>query len=231
MACGRRRAVGAGGLPQNAAQPCLHPPPRPGSPDMPLRFPLPALILALSVLQAPARAETPSAASLDRLLVVTQAEKLTDSVVQQVNATMRPMMEQALASRTMTAEQRARADQFMSSFVEKMNKIMADEMSWDRMKAMNLQIYGEAFTQQEVDDLIVFYESPTGKAFVEKMPLVMQKSMTLMQQRMAPMMERIQAAAKQTADEFRSQQAPAGPADAASAPAPAPLRPKIKPKA
>lgn len=187
------------------------------------------LVMAWS--QSAALAEPPSAASLDKLLAVTQAEKLTDSVVQQVNATLRPMMEQELQTKTMTAEQRERADKFMSSFAEKMNKIMADEMSWDRMKAMNLQIYGEAFSQQEVDDLIVFYESPTGKAFVEKMPLVMQKSMTLMQQRMGPMMARIQAAAKQTAEEFKSQQAPAPAPDAAPAPAPARVRPKVKPLA
>lgn len=207
----------------------VHHPPLAGLPSMSLRFHVIVLGLALSLGQAPARAEPPSAASLDKLLAVTQAEKLTDSVVQQVNATMRPMMEQALETKSLTAEQRERANKFMSSFVEKMNKIMADELSWDRMKAMNLQIYGEAFTQQEVDDLIVFYESPTGKAFVEKMPLVMQKSMTLMQQRMGPMMARIQAAAKETADEFKSLQAPA-PASAPAA-APVPVKPKIKPKA
>jgi uncharacterized protein len=209
----------------------VHHPPLAGHLPMSSSFHVIALGLALSLVQAPAQAESPSAASLDKLLAVTQAEKLTDSVVQQVNATMRPMMEQALETKTMTAEQRERANKFMSSFVEKMNKIMADELSWDRMKAMNLQIYGEAFTQQEVDDLIVFYESPTGKAFVEKMPLVMQKSMTLMQQRMGPMMARIQAAAKQTADEFKSQQTPAPAPDAASAPPPARVRPKVKPLA
>jgi hypothetical protein len=94
----------------------------------------------------------------------------------------------------------------MARFAEKMDKIVAEELSWTRMKAFSLQIYRESFTQKEVEDLIAFYESPTGQAFVAKMPVVTQKSIALMQQRMVPMMDRIQTAAKETVSEFQAQQ-------------------------
>jgi hypothetical protein len=68
------------------------------------------------------------------------------------------------------------------------------------------QIYQESFTQEEIDGLIAFYESPAGVAFVEKMPFAMQKSMSIMQSRMAPMMEKIKAAMKEAIAEPKAAQ-------------------------
>ena len=184
------------------------------------------LLLALGFIlgllsAAPAVAATPSEASLERLLVVTQAERLTESTMAQVHDAMKPMMAQLLDSKGLSPERRAQAEKLMAAFTERMNAILADELSWARMKDFNLQIYREAFSQQEVDDLIRFYESPTGQAFVAKMPLVMAKSMALMQQRMLPMNERLQAAARETVETFR-REAPAEPA--LPPPAPGPTR-------
>jgi uncharacterized protein len=72
------------------------------------------------------------------------------------------------------------------------------------LRPLYVQVYQETFTQEEIDGLIAFYESPTGIAFVEKMPVVMQKSMSMMQSRMAPMMEKVRAVMKQTAEEAKA---------------------------
>ncbi len=40
-------------------------------------------------------------------------------------------------------------------------------------------IFDVNFTHDEIKDLIEFYESPTGKKIIEKMPLVMQQSMAV----------------------------------------------------
>ena len=68
------------------------------------------------------------------------------------------------------------------------------QMSWPRLKPLYTKIYQDAFTQEEIDGLIAFYRSPAGMAYVDKMPLVTQKSMDLMQSLMPPMMKRVQAA-------------------------------------
>jgi uncharacterized protein len=61
--------------------------------------------------------------------------------------------------------------------------MLREEMTWDKLRPVYVQIYQESFTQEEIDGLIAFYESPAGFAFVEKMPFVMQKSMSIMQSR------------------------------------------------
>ena len=83
---------------------------------------------------------------------------------------------------------------------------MREEMTWDKLRPLYVQIYQESFTQEEIDGLIAFYESPAGVAFVEKMPFVMQKSMSIMQSRMAPMMEKMKAAIKEAIAEPKAAQ-------------------------
>lgn len=163
-----------------------------------------ALGILCFALQAPALAAAPTTESLERLLEVTQAQRTTDALLQQTNTYMRLAFDQVVGTQNLNAEQRRRADEVFSLAAGKMSRIMGEEMSWPRIKDFTVQIYQQEFTQEEVDGLISFFESPAGKAFIEKMPVVMQKSMALMQQRMGSLMERVDAAMRELAVEIRA---------------------------
>jgi len=49
-----------------------------------------------------------------------------------------------------------------------------------RMKARMFEVYAETFSEDELRALVEFYETPNGRAVIQKMPLLMQ--------RFAPMM-------------------------------------------
>ncbi len=49
------------------------------------------------------------------------------------------------------------------------------------------QVYPKVFTKQELEDMVAFYETPTGKAVLQKMPLVMQEAGPVMQPVMVEM--------------------------------------------
>ena len=83
-------------------------------------------------------------------------------------------------------------------------QVLHEELAWDKMRLVYVQIYQETFTQEEIDGLIAFYKSPAGVAFVEKMPVVMQKSMSIMQSRIAPMMEKMKATMQQATAKARA---------------------------
>lgn len=152
------------------------------------------------LLAAAAFAAAPSTASIDRLLTVTEAEKLLTSIHQQVEAMLQSGLRQGLAGKPMTPEVR----QFVETFQKRMVADLKEEISWERMKAIYLSVYSETFTQEEVDGLIAFYESPTGKAFVAKMPIVMQKSMVAMQERMGPMMKKMDTSMREAIKEAQT---------------------------
>lgn len=166
-----------------------------------------ALVLALA--QAHAFAAPPTDESIERLMAVTGGRKMVDSMVQQITAMMTPAFEQAIGAEQLPTDQRQEARQFMASFGARMQAILEDELSWDKLQAMALPIYRESLTQEEVDGLIAFYNTPIGRSTVDKLPLVMQKSMLAMQQRIGPMQARIQAAAAETVQEFHKARATA----------------------
>jgi hypothetical protein len=143
-------------------------------------------------------AATPTSASVEKLLAVTEVEKLLESVQQQVDGMLKNTMEQATQGETVSPAEQKILDTFRQKSVATIN----DQISFDKLKAIYVQIYSESFSQEEIDQLIAFYESPTGKMFVAKMPLVMQKTMAVMQQQMAPMLKSIQQSAKEMKEQL-----------------------------
>ena len=152
-------------------------------------------IACLALAAAPLFAAPPSEASLERLLKPTDLEKTFATSQRMSEAMMRTMVDRQTQGRQMTQEQRQRMDATM----EKSMATVRDEMSYAKTRPFLIRIYTETFTQEEVDALIAFYESPAGRAFVAKMPVVMQKSMLVMQERMQPLMRRLEAELRESA--------------------------------
>ncbi len=110
-----------------------------------------------------------SKASIEVLLELTEAKQTYD-------ATMKDMAEMVTQSSERFLDQIPSQNQ--TKFKKAMtlfNAMFQEEMSWDKIKSHYLQIYAETFTQQEINDLIAFYKTPSGKAFIKKDPIVNQK--------------------------------------------------------
>jgi hypothetical protein len=79
------------------------------------------------------------------------------------------------------------------SHTEKMMDMLAEELSWNKMKADYITLYAETFTEQELKDTVAFYKSPAGQAFVKKQPELMKRSMEITQKLMMQITPKIQA--------------------------------------
>jgi len=151
------------------------------------------VLIAALLFSTVLHAATPSEASLDELMAAIRVEKMLDNLYPAMEQSMRQSAAAMTKGQNFTPKQQAAMD----AFVTKMMTAVREEISWPKMRPIYVQIYQETFTQEEVDGLIAFYKSPAGIAYVNKLPVVMQKSMSLMQQRMGPMMEKMNAAMKQ----------------------------------
>ena len=158
------------------------------------------LLISAALLSSAAYCAPPSTESVDNLFVVTKSETMVDSMLINIEQSMRQGMATAVKGQKITAEQQRNMDLFPAKFA----KVFREEMNWASMRPLFTQIYQESYTQEEVDGLVAFYQSPIGVAYIEKMPIVMQKSMTLVQTRMGPMMEKMQAALKQAMEEAKT---------------------------
>lgn len=165
--------------------------------------PLAALITATCLAMLPvhaARAAEPTAETVEKLLVVTKSQVMVEQMHSYLEGAMRAGMQQALAGQPLSDRQRALLDLAPTEFAA----VLRQELSWDKVRPIQVGIYRETFTQDEINGLIAFYESPLGKAFVDKMPALMQRSNQLMQVLAAPMAEKMRAAMERAIAEARS---------------------------
>ncbi|MFC5499465.1 DUF2059 domain-containing protein [Caenimonas terrae] len=142
---------------------------------------------------AAAYAAPPSQESVEQLLAATRAEATIDAMFSSLEPMMRQSMQQATQGKPLSAQQQRVLDAVPPRFAA----IIRQELGWQKMKPLYVQIYQETFEQQEVDGMLAFYASPAGQAFVNKMPVVMQKSMALSQQMMKSVLPRMQQAMKE----------------------------------
>jgi uncharacterized protein len=145
------------------------------------------VVLAAAALCATASAQAPTEQSLDRLMEVSKAPKLIEQMVPMVMQSMRRGMEEGLKGKTLTEQQQHTMDTIWA----KMEQSMREAMAWETLRPMFIQVYQETFTQADIDGLIAFYQSPSGHAFVEKMPTALQRTQGLMMQRIGPLVQKL----------------------------------------
>lgn len=141
-----------------------------------------AVIAPVPVYAAPA-----SEASVHELLEVTRARQMLEQVYGQMESMYAGSMQQALGD-DVTPEAQAR----MQRFSARMTALMKQEMGWDVMAPMYVDIYSKSFSEDEIQGMLAFYRTPAGQAVIEKMPLVMQNTMQAVQERMGAMMPAMQ---------------------------------------
>lgn len=148
--------------------------------------------------QATAADSLASVASVRELLAVTQVKTLMDSVFAQTDSLMRSTTQRQLAGQSLDAQQQKALDEMQTEMLA----LLKDELSWEKIEPMFIDIYSKTFTQKEVDDLIAFYKTESGQSLVRKMPLVTQQSMQIMQGRMSGLMERVANIQKKVLEKY-----------------------------
>jgi hypothetical protein len=104
-----------------------------------------------------------------------------------MNGFMTQMMQQATQGQKITPQ--------IQKDIEKRQSQMAADLKelldWNKLEPMYTRIYQKSFTQQEVDGIIGFYKTTAGQAVINKMPVVLQNTLSEMQQMMDPMIQRM----------------------------------------
>ena len=75
-----------------------------------------------------------------------------------------------------------------------MRDFLAKYMSWDSLKPDMVKLYTEEFSEAELSELNKFYQTPTGKKMLGKMPTLMSKGAQIGSQRVQEHMPELQAA-------------------------------------
>jgi uncharacterized protein len=127
---------------------------------------------------------------IERLLDLTNASRVIDQVFTQMKS-----MNASQIPPGSTPEQKAKAQEVHGKIMD----LVKSRIGWDKLRPHYLKMYSETFSEEEIDGLLTFYESPAGKAMIEKMPVVMSKTMAMVRELMGDLMPEIQRIAKEVA--------------------------------
>lgn len=131
-----------------------------------------AMALFLLSTAVTAMAEPASDTSIKQLLAVSQAKEFSDDLKNQIDSIMNNVVNEALNGKKPTPKQQKAIHNMMA----KTSDLFKKEMAWDKLEPMYIRLYRETFTEEEVNGMLAFYKTPAGKAVIEKMPALMQKS-------------------------------------------------------
>jgi hypothetical protein len=151
--------------------------------------------------QADAAGNPPSEASVKQLLEVMQAHKMLDATQAQMSAFMKQMMEQATQGQKITPQIQKDIDRRQSEMMSTFKEIL----DWNKLEPMYVRVYQKSFTQAELDGMIGFYKTTAGQAVINKMPVVMQNTMSEMQQMMQPMIQRMRQQQQEVVAEIKAE--------------------------
>ena len=120
----------------------------------------------LVALAVGAHAAPPTPESVERMLAASRAEALLDGMRPQLHSTMLAAATQASQGKPVTPEEQ----KVFLKFMESSSAVIAEETAMAKLKPMFMEIYTTHFSQEEVDGITAFYESPVGQSLLSKQP-------------------------------------------------------------
>ncbi|HEX3046370.1 MAG TPA: DUF2059 domain-containing protein [Bacillota bacterium] len=136
-------------------------------------------------------------ASVEKLLVLMNENQLLDQVFQQLKS----MQLKQLQQMNISPEQYP----IMEKYFTKIYDIIREEMGWEKIKGDFIQIYKSVYSEEDIQQLIDFYESPLGQKVLAKMPFIMEQSIALSQKYMEEILPKIQAVSEEMLIELAGQ--------------------------
>jgi hypothetical protein len=122
-------------------------------------------------------------------------DQLSTQAMDQVMTQMNSGVMQKMAGTKLTDDDQKRLDEFSG----KVRQLVNRSLGWQALEPQYAKLYADAYTEQQLDDLIAFYKSPTGQVMVEKTPLLMKQSSAIAQQKMTTLIPEFQNLLKEYA--------------------------------
>lgn len=122
------------------------------------------------------------AGDIKRLMTAMQMEKMVDNTMQAIRNAMK--QQAAMQMQGEQSEQVKEAMESLMDFVSTETSAITKKMFEEDLPA----VYEKYFTEEEVNDLILFYESTTGKKLLEKTPEMTGEIMSIMSTKYMPIL-------------------------------------------
>ncbi len=136
-------------------------------------------IVLCSMFSASAFAETPSTASIQQLMQLLDAQTQYEQELEYSKQSYQEMMQQVLDSQAKHLDEDKQKK--FQTFSAEMLDLMMQESQWTQVEPETIQIWQDIYTQEEINSMIQYYQTPMGQSILKKMPLATEKSNAIVQ--------------------------------------------------
>ena len=136
-------------------------------------------------------------ASAEEFLIIME----TDQMIKPMFQEMKYMMISSSKQMGIPEEESA----LFNRHVDRMINMLEGEFGWDKLKDDYIRIYQETYTENELKSFSAFFKTSAGQKYVEKMPLIMKKSMEISQKSMPAMMEKMKVLEAQMLEDVQNE--------------------------
>lgn len=150
-----------------------------------------SLLILLGTLPIARADDASKMAKINELFQVMDTRAIVDQARQMVMAYAFAKVSKSSSSyQNMTAEQQVQIKQFYG----KVEAIIANALSWEKLEPLYAKAYADAFTEQQLDGMIAFYKTPTGKVMLKKLPMLQKQLLQIGDQQMVAAQPKIREA-------------------------------------
>lgn len=143
--------------------------------------------------------------AVENLLDTMHAEKLIDGVREQVFSQLSTQINAALAKGDFNEAQKATAQRYAKKQID----LLGETLSWPKMKAFQISIYTQTFSEAEINEMTAFYKTPLGQKILERQPKLMAVAMKEIQGQLQAMVPKLEELSREMAAEIKKQATPA----------------------
>jgi hypothetical protein len=136
-------------------------------------------------------------ATAEELLKLLKSDRMMEPLFEQ----MKLMMDQQFGQMGVSEDKRP----LLKKYTDKLINLLRKEMGWENIKNDFISVYVETFTEDEIRAILAFYKTPAGQTFIQKMPLLIKKSVEISQKKMPEMIEKMQQVTTEMIEEMKGE--------------------------
>lgn len=149
-----------------------------------MRLKLFFLSVCLSLSTQLSFAAQPTDQSIQQLFKVMDLAKLTQQTIEQLKPQLDEQANQIVQMITKKDKLSVKEQDVAKQISKKMYDQTMQMLAWKDLAPIYTQVYKESFSQEEIQAQTDFYSSAIGQSILTKTPIVAQKTMSLMSDRM-----------------------------------------------
>jgi hypothetical protein len=137
--------------------------------------------------------EASKTAKVEQLMLLSNAEQAIKVVFEQMKSAQIAQLRKNVDVQT---QDTSAAEEIQTRIMD----LIAKNMSFEKLKPTMVKAYMEVFTEDEIDGILGFYQSPAGRAMLQKSPQLMIRMIGATQQQSGDLVAEI----KKITDEVRA---------------------------